>query len=145
MPAQAHSSLSIKSNPQGAEIVITDRTHKEVYRGTTPATVTLATSDGYFKGQAYTISLRMDGYDEYTAPLGTRIDGWYIGNIIFGGPIGLLVVDPLTGAMWALQSDEVDVALRSRVAQRETPEGSITIVSLDEVPEDARAKLVKVR
>lgn len=30
------------------------------------------------------------------------MDGWYVGNIIFGGLIGLLLVDPITGAMWKL-------------------------------------------
>jgi hypothetical protein len=30
------------------------------------------------------------------------MDGWYLGNIVFGGLVGLLVVDPLTGAMWKL-------------------------------------------
>ena len=27
------------------------------------------------------------------------MNGWYIGNILFGGLIGFLIVDPLTGAM----------------------------------------------
>ena len=31
------------------------------------------------------------------------MDGWYIGNIVFGGLIGWLVVDPASGAMWKLQ------------------------------------------
>jgi hypothetical protein len=30
------------------------------------------------------------------------MDGWYIGNILFGGVIGFLIVDPATGAMWKL-------------------------------------------
>lgn len=30
------------------------------------------------------------------------MNGWYIGNLLFGGIIGLLIVDPATGAMWTL-------------------------------------------
>ncbi len=37
-----------------------------------------------------------------TTRLEATLDGWYIGNIIFGGLIGFLIVDPLTGAMWKL-------------------------------------------
>ncbi|WP_174263189.1 CsgG/HfaB family protein [Citrifermentans bemidjiense] len=30
------------------------------------------------------------------------MNGWYWGNIVFGGVIGLLIVDPATGAMWKM-------------------------------------------
>jgi len=30
------------------------------------------------------------------------MSGWYWGNILIGGLIGMLVVDPLTGAMYKL-------------------------------------------
>lgn len=30
------------------------------------------------------------------------MDGWYIGNLLFGGLIGMLIVDPATGAMYKL-------------------------------------------
>lgn len=30
------------------------------------------------------------------------MDGWYWGNILFGGLIGMLAVDPATGAMYKL-------------------------------------------
>ena len=35
------------------------------------------------------------------------INGWYFGNIIFGGLIGMLAVDPATGAMYTLSPKEV--------------------------------------
>ena len=38
------------------------------------------------------------------------MDGWYIGNILFGGLIGMLIVDPATGAMYNLP-DRVDINL----------------------------------
>jgi hypothetical protein len=50
---------------------------------------------------------------EYTTPSGEKttlgleptIDGWYFGNILFGGLIGMLIVDPLTGAMYCLPTE----------------------------------------
>ena len=136
--------VSINSSPQEAEIIITDENHNEIYRGKTPTTVTLNTSDGYFDGQEYTISFRKDGYEAHTLTVGSRINGWYVGNIVFGGFIGLLVVDPLTGAMWALESDDVDIALRTNVAQQEAPASGLEIVTLSDVPESARSRMVQV-
>jgi hypothetical protein len=34
--------------------------------------------------------------------LTSTIDGWYWGNLLIGGIIGMVFVDPLTGAMWKL-------------------------------------------
>lgn len=34
--------------------------------------------------------------------LTTGPSGWYVGNVVFGGLIGLLIVDPATGAMWGI-------------------------------------------
>lgn len=33
------------------------------------------------------------------------MDGWYMGNLLFGGFIGFLIVDPATGAMWKLDDN----------------------------------------
>jgi hypothetical protein len=35
------------------------------------------------------------------------LNKWYFGNILLGGVIGMLVVDPLTGAMYSLDEDYV--------------------------------------
>ena len=37
------------------------------------------------------------------------LNGWYIGNVVFGGLIGLLIVDPETGAMWRLDENPIGV------------------------------------
>ena len=36
------------------------------------------------------------------AILESEVDSWYFGNILFGGLIGMLIIDPATGAMWKL-------------------------------------------
>ena len=55
--------VSINSTPDGAKYVITNRAGHKVDSGVTPATVTMKSSSGYFKGETYTILLEKDGLD----------------------------------------------------------------------------------
>ena len=47
-------------------------------------------------------------------------NGWYIGNILFGGLIGMIIVDPATGDMWDYYTRQYIIALFP-----DTPEGKI--------------------
>lgn len=94
--------VAIDSKPSGAEFTVTNRDGVVVHRGETPETITLPAGAGFFQSQRYTIELEHEGCKARTAVLDTSMDGWYIGNIVFGGLIGLLIVDPATGAMWKL-------------------------------------------
>ena len=42
------------------------------------------------------------GFEDKVISIESSMDGWYIANILFGGLIGMLAVDPATGAMWKL-------------------------------------------
>lgn len=137
--------VTISSNPTAAQIAIADQSGVEVYRGTTPATITLNASAGYFDGQEYTITFSKEGYDPTTVKVDSRINGWYVGNIVFGGFVGWLIVDPLTGAMWALDTEHVNGALAERVAMDETSSPQLRIVSIDHVPESERSRMIRVR
>jgi len=137
--------VTISSDPAAAQIAIADQGGVEIYRGTTPATITLDASAGYFDGQEYTITFSKDGYDPTTVKLDSRINGWYVGNIVFGGFIGWLIVDPLTGAMWTLDSEHVNGTLAERVAIDEAPSPQLTVVSIDAVPDRERSRMIRVR
>jgi len=137
--------VTISSNPTAAEIAIADQSGVEIYRGTTPATITLDASAGYFDGQQYTITFSKDGYDPTTVKVDSRINGWYVGNIVFGGFIGWLIVDPLTGAMWALDTEHVNGTLAQRVAIDETSSPQLRVVSIDAIPESERSRMIRVR
>ena len=89
--------VTIQSNPTGQSVVVKDEEGVSIHNGTTPMTVTLSSHEGYFCGADYTIDCNGN-----STPLNSRLNGWYAGNIIFGGLIGILIVDPLTGAMWRL-------------------------------------------
>lgn len=60
------------------------------------------------------------GYDEKIVPITFKIDGWYFGNILIGGVLGMLIVDPATGAMWKIETEFLDETL-SRTGSSNTP------------------------
>lgn len=137
--------VTISSNPTAAEITIADQSGVEVYRGTTPASVTLDASAGYFDGQEYTVTFAKAGYQPTMVKVDSRVNGWYVGNIVFGGLIGWLIVDPLTGAMWTLNTEHVNGSLAETVALDDSSSPQLRIVSLDAIPESARDEMIRVR
>lgn len=134
--------VTINSNPSGANFTIVDNAGLDVHSGVTPDTITLSASDGFFSSATYTIRYQMAGYEEQSFQLKAGMDGWYIGNILFGGLIGMLIVDPATGAMWKLP-ESVNVNLTPATASTST--GSLTIASIDQVPEEVKSKLVRIK
>ncbi|QDU70068.1 hypothetical protein [Engelhardtia mirabilis] len=94
--------VRIDTEPTGAAIEIVDRKGERVHRGTAPTTVTLKAKAGFFSSQSYTVNASLPGYEPEVSTLKASLDGWYVGNILFGGLIGWLIVDPATGAMWKL-------------------------------------------
>lgn len=103
--------ITIKSVPEAAKLSITNKSGEKVHTGETPATVTLKRGAGFFQPQHYEITLEKDGYQTKTVSVSGTLNGWYIGNLIFGGPLGILIIDPLTGAMYSLTPSEVNAGL----------------------------------
>jgi len=136
--------VSISSQPSQADITITDEDGKVVYEGKTPTTVSLRAGAGYFQGKNYTVTFAKEGYGKHTADIKRGVDGWYIaGNFFFGGLIGYLIVDPLTGAMWTLPG-ELTVTLSPQTSSLTPGESELRVLLLDDVREDLRAKLVRI-
>lgn len=94
--------VAVSSTPSGATVVIKNKAGMEIYKAQTPTIVTLGSSAGFFSPAKYTLEFNKDGYQPSTASMNGSVSGWYLGNIIFGGLLGLLIVDPATGAMWKL-------------------------------------------
>ncbi|NOZ26417.1 MAG: PEGA domain-containing protein [Nitrospirae bacterium] len=136
--------VAINSFPDGATITITARNGQQIYKGKTPTTVTLKSGDGFFTGASYTVTFEKPGYEPQTAVIEKQLDGWYIGNILFGGLIGFLIVDPATGAMWKLP-DGINVTLAEKTSTFVIDGKELKVVFLDDVPAKLRSQLVKVR
>ncbi len=134
--------VTINSNPDDATIVIKDEKGKQVYRGKTPTTVTLSSGEAYFHAKKYTVTFSRSGYEDQTTEIKAGLSGWYFGNILFGGLIGLLIVDPLTGNMWTLPT-ETTITLSQKVALNNN-DRSLRIALLDQVPESVRKRLVRL-
>lgn len=95
----------ITTNPSGAKVTITDQNQTVVHQGVSPTSAQLKASAGFFKAASYNVSISKKGYPTRNMELRSDISGWYIGNILIGGLIGMVVVDPATGAMWKMPAD----------------------------------------
>ncbi|WLQ16223.1 hypothetical protein O5O45_09880 [Hahella aquimaris] len=131
--------LAIESHPSQAQFVITNKNGDAIHSGTTPETVTLQSGSGYFSSEKYKIRFSKAGFHEKEVEVNTTLDGWYFGNILLGGLIGLLVVDPITGAMWKLP-EKSEVTLDELIANRE--QRRLKIVSINDLPPADRSRLI---
>lgn len=139
--------VGLKSVPPGAHVVITDETGNVTFQGTTPTTVTLKKSNGhYFGGKDYMVKLTLPGYRETDIALKTSPNGWYIGgNILFGGLIGWLIVDPFNGGMYTLSPEQVDATLTATTADNfNYAHGNLSIVMIQNVPQSLRNKMKRI-
>jgi len=60
---------------------------------------------------------------------------WYIGNLLFGGVLGMVIVDPLTGSMWRFEEKDISVKLYT-----DTPEGRAARTADEQVRAETKAK-----
>ncbi|MFN3581727.1 MAG: hypothetical protein ACK4VV_14795 [Pseudomonas sp.] len=134
--------VAMTSNPSGASFEIRNEQGSVIHRGTTPGTVTLKAGDGYFSGANYTIVFKKDGYADQINTLSPTVDGWYVANILFGGLIGLLIVDPATGAMYKLPESSSAVLSETRAQSSASP--SMTVVDISSLTEEQRAELERI-
>lgn len=140
--SQSEYAVAIASTPDAANFTVVNKAGQQVHSGVTPATVTLKSSSGYFKGEAYTVTFKKEGFPEKTFTMTSAVDGWYFGNILFGGLIGMLIVDPATGAMYNLPK-RVDVSLDQSVSIHQ--EDQITIASIETLSREERDQLIKIK
>lgn len=109
--------IDIASSPPGAKVSIYDRSNTLVMTNTTPFVAQLNTKFGYFKSQSYRLVFEMKGHATAEAKIDSSLSGWYFGNLLFGGLIGMIVVDPLTGAMYNLEPEKIEQTLTPSQAE----------------------------
>ncbi len=91
--------VGISSTPGGANITVDGAS-----RGKAPLVVELS------RKNKHVIKLELDGYEPYEVNLTRKVSGWYWGNILFGGIVGL-IVDPITGGMYKIKPEQITATL----------------------------------
>ena len=81
--------VSFGSTPPGATVTVDGQP-----KGTTPSTIPLERTK-----RGHIVRIEAPGYYPYETHLSANFSGWYVGNLLIGGLIGL-ALDPCTGAMW---------------------------------------------
>ncbi|RNL88106.1 PEGA domain-containing protein [Sinomicrobium pectinilyticum] len=135
--------ISINSTPSEAKISITDKKGKQIYIGQTPAIVKLESGSGFFGKARYQVVLEKPGYTPKTIPVTFKLDGWYFGNILLGGVIGMLIVDPATGAMYKLDTEFINETLVQNALTSSSKE-ALKVYTLNEVPPEWKDHLTAV-
>lgn len=112
--------VSFNSTPTNASIFI-----NEVEVGKTPFKTKLE------RNKEHSVVIKLDEFKPYETKLTKKFNAWYIGNIVFGGLIGL-IVDPVTGAIYQLSPKEVNAQLQQGTTFNKSKNGEIFIaVSLE--------------
>jgi hypothetical protein len=131
--------VSVTSSPSEAKFSITKSDGIVIHSGRTPAIVSLASGNGYFSKAHYVLKFEKNGYETKTYTLSPSISGWYWGNILFGGLIGMLIVDPITGAMYKLpENTNVSLDSNSRASNE------IKVISLDDLSQAQKSQLIRI-
>jgi hypothetical protein len=137
-------SIPVSSSPAGAKVSIYDRSNALVMTNTTPFFAQLPVKYGYFKGQNYRLEFELPGHAPAVVNLNSSVSGWYFGNLAFGGLIGMLIVDPLTGAMFNLTPDKIEQPLAPGQAQILREGKGLLVVLASQTTEQERASMVRV-
>ena len=75
------------------------------------------------------VRIELEGYQPYEATFSRKLSGWVLGNLIFGGVIGL-AVDAISGGIYCLTPDQIQAELRNNqiVYSKKSDESCIAIV-----------------
>nr|WP_199162437.1 PEGA domain-containing protein [Elizabethkingia sp. ASV34] len=110
--------IKFTSTPSEATVFI-----DEVEVGKTPFETKLERKRGY------NVMIKLEGYKPYETKLTKEFNAWYLGNILFGGIIGL-VIDPITGAIYNLTPKQINAQLGEGTAFKTSKNGINIAVSL---------------
>lgn len=68
------------------------------------------------------------------------------GNIVFGGLIGWFIVDPFNGAVYNLSPEQITASMGEKTSYNNNfSEGAISIVLLEDVPQQLKDKMIRIK
>ena len=130
--------VSIDSKPEGVHVSITNKRGVEIFTGKTPLVTKLKSGSGFFTKESYRVVMTYNGIEKRTINLECSINGWYFGNLFIGGLIGMLIVDPATGAMYKLDRKEVYEVFK------ENSTSQLKILDVNNIPLKWKTNLVEL-
>ena len=130
--------VSIDSKPEGVHVSIINKSGKEIFTGKTPLVTKLKSGSGFFTKESYTVVMTYNGIEKRTINLECSVNGWYFGNLIVGGLIGMLIVDPATGAMYKLDRKEVYEVFK------ETSTSQLKVLDINNIPLEWKTNLIEL-
>ena len=130
--------VSIDSKPEGVHVSITNKRGVEIFTGKTPLVTKLKSGSGFFTKESYTVVMTYNGIEKRTINLECSVNGWYFGNLFVGGLIGMLIVDPATGAMYKLDRKEVYEVFK------ENSTSQLKILDVNNIPLEWKTNLVEL-
>lgn len=136
--------VRIRTEPKNAGISITNKKGVEIYKGNSPATVSLKAGAGFFTRAEYQVKITAPGYDERIVPITFKLDGWYWGNLLIGGLLGMLIIDPATGAMWKIADPAINETL-VKSSPGGTTVSTLQVIDVAEIPDQYKDKLIKIK
>jgi hypothetical protein len=99
--------VKVNSDPSDAIIKVDGN-----QMGKTPATIKLQ------RGKSHFFEISKSGYETYKMTTGNSITGWFWGNLLCGGIIGI-VIDLATGNAFDVDPDNINVTLAKGTGMNE--------------------------
>ncbi|MBK7500884.1 MAG: PEGA domain-containing protein [Ignavibacteriales bacterium] len=93
--------VNITSTPIEAKVIIDNE-----QMGNTPLIAKLKRKDNHI------VKIELEGYKTEVITLNGETSGWFFGNCLFGGIIGM-GIDALTGGMYRLEPEEINKTLEA--------------------------------
>lgn len=137
-----NSSHSINSISSVANLTITDKKGVEIYRGNSLPSKKLKYQPTYFSKDKYLLEFENKGYASKSISVEYKPDGWYFGNASLGENIGLLIIDPVNGAMYKLEPGFFKENLILSSASEEKEE--FKIFGINQIPSEWKRNLISL-
>jgi hypothetical protein len=111
--------IPIKTSPEGATVKVFNNKGKEIIVTQSPDTLVLKAGQGYFKRAEYLIEVSQLNCITKKETIYFTLNKRYIDNVFlsFFMPIGFLLIDPLSGAMWKPAEKEIEIVLNPVVIE----------------------------
>jgi uncharacterized protein YceK len=148
MEGSSTQEIKFSSVPEGAAVTVFTRTGEVAHTGRTPTVLALDRSGGFLESEIYTVLIRKKGYEPQEITLESIPNGWWVGNVVFGGLIGMLVVDPYTGAMFKLEPTEDTKKIPGFKYDAPLPAQSrntLTVILKEQVPSGMQSQLQPIK